>query len=616
MRRHLVRCCLAVLLTATSGGCTTGPGARLGFGRPKPTFREQGDGSPSDQSEPIVDTERPSESRSKSSSPKESPPKTSPGKIASRTPSRPPLDSATEVLIENELKDASADEQAEWLARFETMTAQEITTALAERRSGLAKDFDRRRGRMLEAPSPNGSPDRDEIELTAASRDASQGRSDRTRRSEWDDLVPSSAAQPDGLRREAAAPEVDVWGDPVPPPRQRSADKLSNDLPPGPEPQSGYGSAMQGRYEELPPPPEEERSLIQNAPAPRHQELAAVAEPPFARPEVDPAPLAAPAEAPTRTTPRIEPARPSKLSDWDPTKLFSRRKPADAPAAVEPPPQETAVPPEYHPRPAHSFGEQAATAPPATDDRRIDPRASYTTDELRRLISLMEAETQAAIPGASPELQREYLRKHVNLRLLRLVANQREAAQEPIPGLDPIDQEFWNSVFWGMANYFDDNRVSDPTERAAITAAQFQAAARHLQSTARLELKSVAFCHRIDGFGSFERYQRDEFQAGVPVLVYAELRNFGSEPTADGQYRTVLRSTVEIMRAGSQNAVAERMTFDPTEDRSRSQRTDFYNSYKINLPSNLSPGPYVLRLSVEDETTGKIATQALNFSIR
>lgn len=237
-------------------------------------------------------------------------------------------------------------------------------------------------------------------------------------------------------------------------------------------------------------------------------------------------------------------------------------------------------------------------------------------DELRRLISLMEAEAEASLPGASPELQRQYLRRHLNLRLLRLVADQRAEAQEPIPGLDPVDQEFWNSVFWGLSNYLDHEGIVDPTERAALTAAQFQAAARHLQSTARLELKNVAFCHRIDGFGSFERFERDEFQAGVPVLVYAEVRNFSSEPTTDGRFLTTLRSTVEIVRIGVQQVPVDRMTFEPTEDRSRSPRTDFYNSYKINLPTNLPPGPYQLRLTVEDESSGKIATQTMNFSIR
>ncbi len=128
------------------------------------------------------------------------------------------------------------------------------------------------------------------------------------------------------------------------------------------------------------------------------------------------------------------------------------------------------------------------------------------------------------------------------------MAGQTSEAQKPIPGIDPVDQEFWNAVLWGLETCFDRERVPDPAERTALTASQFQAAARHPQATARLELKNVAFCHRIDGFGTFERFLRDEFEAGVPILIYSEVRNFGSEPVADGHFRTVLKSTVEIVR--------------------------------------------------------------------
>jgi hypothetical protein len=45
-------------------------------------------------------------------------------------------------------------------------------------------------------------------------------------------------------------------------------------------------------------------------------------------------------------------------------------------------------------------------------------------------------------------------------------------------------------------------------------------------------------------------------------------------------------------------------------------RTDYFHSYKIDLPPHLPPGPYALVLSVQDELTGKVASQAINFLIR
>jgi hypothetical protein len=554
-----------------------------------------------------------------------------------QTKSRPPLDPATEILIENELKDATDDERAEWLARFKEMSPRQISAALGERRSLLASEFDRDRRHMPEAPDPLGEPDlnptgagrnADRLEL-AAGRTAAVSPSDpatapRDRRNKpdpWDvePLPPEPSASVESSTTVAGVqssgePEFDIWGDPIPPrsARPRPASPTT-EAAPEVTPESAQ------RFADEP---------VADLPKPRHNAVEVPREPlPGSSPseltvESSFSPTAPPAPA---AAPRIEPMRGSRLSDWDPTKLFSRRRAADAPVASEPPSRESELPP-YNPGASSNQADRegVSTPDPTADtafaSRRIDPQAPYTMDELRRLVSLMEAEAEASLPGASPELQREYLRKHINLRLLRLVADQRAEAQAPIPGLDPVDQEFWNSVFWGLSNYLDNEGLVDPTERAAATAAQFQAAARHLQSTARLELKSVAFCHRIDGFGAFERFERDEFQAGVPVLVYAEVRNFSSEPTTDGRYLTTLRSTVDIVRVGIgvgvQQAPVDRMTFEPTEDRSRSPRTDFYNSYKINLPATLPPGPYQMRLTVEDESSGKIATQTLNFSIR
>jgi hypothetical protein len=236
--------------------------------------------------------------------------------------------------------------------------------------------------------------------------------------------------------------------------------------------------------------------------------------------------------------------------------------------------------------------------------------------ELERLITQTTVEAAALIPGDNDVARQLYLRKHVQLRLLHLMSGQMDRALQPVPGIDPADQEFWQQMFWGMANYFDTQGMPDSSERATQTIAQLKSAATRLQEKARLELHNVAFCYKISGFGNYQRFKRDEFTPGQPVLLYAEVGNFKSELISEGQFRTLLKSTLEIVEGGPAGRVVETLPLAPSEDRCRNQRRDYYHSYEFSIPQSCNPGPHTLRLRVEDQLGKKLAVTALNFTVQ
>jgi hypothetical protein len=100
------------------------------------------------------------------------------------------------------------------------------------------------------------------------------------------------------------------------------------------------------------------------------------------------------------------------------------------------------------------------------------------------------------------------------------------------------------------------------------------------------------------------------------VLLYAEVRNFKMEVTSAGRYRTSLKSTIEIVKSGNDGELIERRHFDATEDQSRSPRSDYFHSYKLDLPPHLTPGNYSLKLTLEDELSGKIGASSIDFLVR
>jgi hypothetical protein len=317
----------------------------------------------------------------------------------------------------------------------------------------------------------------------------------------------------------------------------------------------------------------------------------------------------------------------SRLKQWTPGMNWLGKSPAPE---AEPAPPQTAEPSGESRLSALSRlglkGRAEAPAQPAAaaapqpvvtaTSPRVDLDASYLQEEIQRLITLMEAETGHLKPGSTFAEKEEYVRRHAQLRMLYVIAGQSQLAQQAIPNIDAPTQEFWTSMSCGLATYFEDETIPDPADRITLALQEFRAASQHLQPAAKLEIHSLTFCDRIDGFGNYHPFERQMFRPGQPVLVYAEVRNFQTEVAPGGHYRTSLRSTIEILRNGPDGDLIERKALDPTEDLSRSPRNDYFHSYKLDIPSHLTPGPHTVRLTLEDEISGRIATSTIDFLVK
>ncbi len=235
--------------------------------------------------------------------------------------------------------------------------------------------------------------------------------------------------------------------------------------------------------------------------------------------------------------------------------------------------------------------------------------------ELHKLISMAEAQAASLSPGTTETEKQAYVAAQVHLRMLYLMSHQEVRSLQSIEGIDAADQEFWQQMFWAMSNYFDQKGMPAEADRISQTITQLSSAIDRIDDKANLELRNVSFSHKIDGFGNFKRYERDEFKAGQPVLIYAELRNFKSVPTPEGAFQTAVKSRVEIYKAGPNGGLISTQEFPASEDVSSSLRHDYYHSYLINLPENLTLGPHILKLTLEDQQSQKIATYSLRFGI-
>ena len=268
----------------------------------------------------------------------------------------------------------------------------------------------------------------------------------------------------------------------------------------------------------------------------------------------------------------------------------------------------------------------ATTPLPATAESALSAAESVDTTEaaqgsealLEPLIAQVEKELAQwpTLPNGNPQNEVEWRRHQTDLRMLYLIAGRSAESIRVIELLPEKEQEFWQSMMLAMESYRRSDDSAARTEQLTETLAYVRTASRQLQPLSTMKIRRLNFCNRIDGFGAFSVFPTSDFNAGQPLLLYAEIENYRSELTSDGQYRSEFAAMIEFFREGETEPIASRTIQLPEiEDLCSAERTDYFQSYELTVPS-LSPGKYTLRLRVRDQLSLQTATTDLPFDIR
>jgi hypothetical protein len=130
----------------------------------------------------------------------------------------------------------------------------------------------------------------------------------------------------------------------------------------------------------------------------------------------------------------------------------------------------------------------------------------------------------------------------------------------------------------------------------------------------KLEVAEFRLCRNITGFGSFESFADHRFEPGQRILIYCEMNGLEYEPSADS-FLSRMSSHLELV-AGTNGKVAWEQDLGSAEDSCRRIRRDYYVNYCIQLPPDLSPGHYRLRLIQTDLIGKQTAAADLPLEVR
>jgi hypothetical protein len=200
---------------------------------------------------------------------------------------------------------------------------------------------------------------------------------------------------------------------------------------------------------------------------------------------------------------------------------------------------------------------------------------------------------------------------HLDFQLLHFLRDEQVPLLDALTSLPLEDRELVAAVMDGLTNFRNALR-SDNNMLLSRKVKPLMELADRLRSQADLTIPTLALCTKVDAFGVYEPIEPVRFLAGKEhqAIIYCEVENFASTPMADNKlWETKLtQEAVLYTESGMQVWVDKAGNIS---DRSRNRRHDFFIVKRISLPSSLTIGRYLLKVTVQDQQARRVAEQTM-----
>lgn len=241
-----------------------------------------------------------------------------------------------------------------------------------------------------------------------------------------------------------------------------------------------------------------------------------------------------------------------------------------------------------------------------------------TTDPLLRQL-IESTEQQIAnwprSPVGEPQEPQKLVRRHQDLRLLYLIADRPGDAISAIHALPAPEQDFWQEVMLGLAQFRATSGDNPRERRLTNTVGQFRSAVRRLVPVTSLRIRRIDICSEIRSFGRVVTFPANSFDPGQPILLYVELENFSARTTNDGSYETNFDAQLQFFAEDGTEPI-ETEELSDISDLATSERVDYFQTFELNIPSHLESGRYRIQLKLVDRNSNRSAEGAVEFQVR
>lgn len=266
------------------------------------------------------------------------------------------------------------------------------------------------------------------------------------------------------------------------------------------------------------------------------------------------------------------------------------------------------------------FVTTAVATTSAADESAVVSASATMPTPMPASATTWNASLSQAIAGLEKQLEDgtdkdENLRlsREITLRMLYLSQRRLNDAVRPIEGLDPHEQEYLRHQAQALFEASNPDAMPIRSRRWSLVMNSQRQATNQLAAASNLEVRSLAFCNDVQGYGVMTKFPKYQFQPDQEVLLYCELENVMAEQVKGG-YETQLQGTYEILDANGKRVTDQLLPME--KEVCQNHRRDYFIIYHIYMPARIEPGKYQMRVTIEDAKAKKFGQADLDFQIQ
>lgn len=288
-------------------------------------------------------------------------------------------------------------------------------------------------------------------------------------------------------------------------------------------------------------------------------------------------------------------------------------KPSAEQVALTDIPVERPMPKAAPVEPARNAVTDASNVPLELADAGDQPAVAMMTKSAPdNSISLPTLTTDSALSAKFSKRIRENPRDiaaHLDYQMLLFLQDEQVPNLAAIAPLPQEDRELVTAVLDGVSNLRSTLR-RDANLMLAEKIKPIVELAERLKTSAELTVPVMTLARKVEGFGRYESMDA-RIIAGkeTPAIVYCEIENFSSQLNSNQEWESNLSMEVVLFSEMGQQVFQDLPA--TISDTSRSRRRDFFIRKLIKLPANLVIGRYVLKVTLVDTQSNRVAETSL-----
>jgi hypothetical protein len=276
---------------------------------------------------------------------------------------------------------------------------------------------------------------------------------------------------------------------------------------------------------------------------------------------------------------------------------------------IDPTPVAPLVAPPVEPSAGASAQLSSAKITPAIDGPKIVPESAdfASSDSLSK--DAMGVKLRKRVASDPHDIANQ-----LDLQLYGMLNDDPSPELASVSELPSEDRELVAALVDGISNFRSTVREDSNMLQAKKIQPLLEMADR-LRSQADLTVSTVALCRRVEAFGKYDPIVPLRFPAAQenPAIVYCEVQNFLPRQNSRQMWETKLSEQVNLYT--DTGVLAWSDTARQVTDECRNRRHDFFAYNIIKMPSSLTMGRYVLKVTVEDQNAGRVAEATVPLEI-